>query len=181
MKSRTITVSAISAGLVSISLAVGIYVGFFDVFALIIASVFVMLPLYVKSYKGCVLAYLAGGVLGLIFGWFNFVYSFVFPAYFAFFGIYPIVNCYLKDRKVKKYISHLIGLIWCVAIFYGIYFYYTMVMGLDFNDLPHYFQWINDYILYAVGVIGLIFYFLYDRFVFVVRTLIDRYLGKIIK
>ena len=181
MKSRIITVSAISAGLVAISLAIGIYLGFADVFALIISSVFVILPLYLKSYKGAILTYLVGGVLGLIFGWFNFLYSFVFPAYFAFFGIYPIVNCFLKEKNVKKYISIIVGLVWCVAAFYGIYFYYTLVMGLDFNDLPSYMEWISDFIVYAVGVFAVVFYFVYDRFLTVVKSIIDRYLGKIIK
>ena len=181
MKSRAITVSAISAGLVAISLAIGIYLGFADVFALIISSVFVILPLYLKSYKGAILTYLVGGVLGLIFGWFNFLYSFVFPAYFAFFGIYPIVNCFLKEKNVKKYISIIVGLVWCVAAFYGIYFYYTLVMGLDFNDLPSYLEWVSDFIVYTVGIFGVVFYFVYDRFLTVVKGIMDRYLGKIIK
>ena len=181
MKSRVVTVSAISAGLVAISLAIGIYLGFADVFALIISSVFVILPLYLKSYKGAILTYLVGGVLGLIFGWFNFLYSFVFPAYFAFFGIYPIVNCFLKEKNVKKYISIIVGLVWCVAAFYGIYFYYTKVMGLDFNDLPSYLEWVSDFIVYAVGIFSLVFYFVYDRFLTVVKGIMDRYLGKIIK
>ena len=181
MKSKVITVSAISASLVAICLAVSIYVNFADIFALILSSTFVILPLYVKSYKGCIMSYLAGGILGLIFGWFNFISSFVFPAYFAFFGLFPIVNCFFKEKKIKIYILHIVGLLWCVAVFYGIYFYYTFVMGLEFNDLPSYLAWIGDYILYAVGVIGLVFYFIYDRFITVIRILIDRYLGKIIK
>ena len=109
------------------------------------------------------------------------MYSFVFPAYFAFFGLYPIISCFLKDKKVKKFVSVIIGLLWNIAAFYGLYFYYTAVMGLNFADLPHYLSWLNDYILYAVGVFGLIFYFVYDRFIVVIRMLIDRYLGKIIK
>ena len=181
MKSKVITVSAISAGLVSICLALGIYIGFADVFALILSSVFVILPLYVKSYKGSLMAYLVGGVLGLIFGWFNFLYSFVFPAYFAFFGLFPIINAFLKDKKIKKYFLHIIGLLWCAAAFYGIFFYYTLVMGLDFANLPEKLSWLNDYIIYAVGVFSVIFYFIYDRFLTMIRTLIDRYLGKIIK
>ena len=181
MKSRVITVSAISASLVAICLAVGIYVSFADVFALIMSSVFVILPLYVRSYKGCVMSYLVGGILGLIFGWFNFVSSFVFPAYFAFFGLFPVVNCFLKDKKVKKYILHVIGLLWCVAAFYGIYFYYKFIMGLDFADLPDYLAWMSEYVVYAVGIFGTVFYFVYDRFITLIRIIIDRYLGKIIK
>lgn len=181
MKSRVITVSAISASLVAICLAVGIYVSFADVFALIVSSTFVILPLYLKSYKGCVMAYLVGGVLGLIFGWFNFISSFVFPAYFAFFGIYPIACCLFKEKKVNAYIAHAVGFLWCVAVFYGLYFYYTLIMGLDFADLPEYLDFFSDYIVYAVGIFGAVFYFVYDRFVVVVKMLIDKYLGKIIK
>lgn len=181
MKSRIITVSAIAAGLTAICLTVGVYVGFADIFALIISSVFVILPLYVKSYKGCIMSYLAGGVLGLLFGRFDFITTFVFPAYFAFFGIYPIVSCFFREKKLKRSVANIVGAIWCIAVFYGLYFYYTGIMGLDFSDLPEYFLWIKDYILYAVGVLGLCFYFVYDRFIYVIRALIDRYLGKIIK
>ena len=127
------------------------------------------------------MAYLVGGTLGLIFGWFNFLYSFVFPAYFVFFGLFPIINSFLKDKKVKKYILHIVGLLWTAATFYGIFFYYTFVMGLDFANLPERLSWLNDYIIYAVGVLSVIFYFIYDRFLTVIRTLIDRYLGKIVK
>lgn len=181
MKTRVITVSAISAGLVAICLALGIYVELVDVMSLVLSSVFVILPLYLKSFKGAVLAYLVGGVLGLIFGWFNFVYSFVFPAYFAFFGLFPIVSCFLREKRVNKYAFHAIGLLWTVAAFYGFYFYYTFVMGLDFNDLPDFLLWTKDYLLYVVGLFGVVFYFIYVRFILVVKMLIDRYMGKIIK
>ena len=85
------------------------------------------------------------------------------------------------DKKVKKIILHTVGLLWCVAAFYGIFFYYTLVMGLDFANLPEQLSWLNDCLIYAVGVLGVIFYFIYDRFLTVIRALIDRYLGKIIK
>ena len=42
MNSKIITVSAISAGFIAICLALGIYVGFTDVFALILSSAFVI-------------------------------------------------------------------------------------------------------------------------------------------
>ena len=181
MRSKVITISAISAGFISIFLALGIYVEIIDVFSLILCSAFVIMPLYLQSYKGAVISYLVGGVLGLIFVWFNFIYSFVFPAYFAFFGLYPIVNCYLKEKKIKRCIAHIIGLIWCVAAFYGIFFYYTKIMGLGFDDLPRYLVWIKDFLIYAVGVFGVIFYFIYDRFISLTKIIIDRYMGKIIK
>ncbi|MBQ6979941.1 MAG: hypothetical protein IJQ07_04790 [Clostridia bacterium] len=181
MKSRVITVSAISAGLVAICLAIGIYVEIVDLISLVLSSVFVILPLYLKSYKGALLTYLAGGVLGLLIGWFNFVYSFVFPAYFAFFGLFPIIACLLREKKINKFFYHTIGLIWGLAAAYGVYFYYTLVMGLDFANLPHYLIWIKDYLIVVVGVVGVVFYFVYERFITLAKTLIDKYMGKIIK
>ncbi|MBO4251433.1 MAG: hypothetical protein J5911_02090 [Clostridia bacterium] len=181
MKSRVIAVSAISAGLVSVCLAIGIYFEPIDVLSLVLTSVFVILPLYLKSYKGAILSYLSGGILGLVFGWFNFLYSFVFPAYFAFFGLFPIIFCFLKEKKMNKYLFHAIGIVWTVAAFYGFYFYYTFVMGLNFFDLPDYLLWVKDYLLYFLGVLSVVFYFIYERSVFVARALMDRYLGKIIK
>ena len=181
MKSRVITVSAISAGLVAICLAIGIYVEIVDLFSLVLSSVFVILPLYLKSYKGALFTYLAGGVLGLLIGWFNFVYSFVFPAYFAFFGLFPIIACLLREKKINKFFYHTIGLIWGLAAAYGLYFYYTLVMRLDFANLPHYLIWIKDYLIVVVGVVGVVFYFVYERFITLAKTLIDKYMGKIIK
>ena len=61
------------------------------------------------------------------------------------------------------------------------YFYYTFVMGLNFFDLPDYLLWVKDYLLYFLGVLSVVFYFIYERSVFVARALMDRYLGKIIK
>ena len=181
MKSKIITISAISAGLVAICLALGIYVEFIDVFALIISSAFVIMPLYLNSFKGSVMAYLVGGILGLIFGWFNFLYSFVFPAYFIFFGLYPIFACYFRTKKLKKIVTISIGLIWCIAVFYGIFFYYTLVMGYDMSDIPLNLSWLKENILYFIGAFGVLFYFVYDRFIYVMFALINKYLGKIIK
>ncbi len=180
MKSKVIAISAISAGLTAICLTVGIYIEMADMLALIIASSFVILPLYYKSYKGSVLASLAGGVIATVFGGFNFL-SLVIPSFFFFFGIYPILSCFLKGKGLKKPIYFLIGAIWCVAYFYGAYFYYTAVMGLTFADFPEWLNWLNDYILYFLGAFGIVFYFVYDRFVTVVRILTDKFLGRIIK
>ena len=51
MKSRLLAISAISAALVAISLTVGAYVDMADIFSLVIASAFVLLPLYYDSFK----------------------------------------------------------------------------------------------------------------------------------
>lgn len=177
MKSKVLSLSAISAAFIALTLTVGAYLEIADLFAIVISSVFVLLPLYLSSYLGSTLAYLAGGVIAFLFSGFN-IMSIVFPSYFAFFGLYPIVRAKMTDKKTNKYLSLIIGLIWCVAAAYGIYFYYTAVIGGLFDGLP---QWIMDYAIVFVGVVAVIFYFIYDRFITVIRTFIDRYLGKIVK
>ena len=86
MKSKTIALSAISAGFVAIILTVGAYVEFTDVFMLAVSSIFVLLPLYFNSYKGSILAFIVGGVIAFLVSGFN-ILSIVFPSYFGFFGI----------------------------------------------------------------------------------------------
>lgn len=178
MKSKIISISAISASLVALCLTLGSYVTFVDVFCTIIASVFVILPLYYKSFKGCFLTYLAGGLVATLACLPSLTYSFVLPAYFIFFGLFPIVKNLLAYKGVNKIVSIFIGLIWCVLALYGIYFYYVLVLGLNLSDLPFF---IEKYILIFIGVFSIIFYFIYDRFIFVVKLVIDRYLKKIIK
>ena len=180
MKSKIIAISAIAAGLTAIILTVGIYVELFDLFALVISSAFVILPIYFKSYKGCIMSYLVGGILAMMFGGFNF-FSLVLPSFFFFFGLYPVLSLFLRERKVKKWIYILIGLLWCVIYFYGAFFYYTEVMGLDFADFPTWLNWIEDYILIFIAVFGVVFYFIYDRYVLAIRLFIDKYLRRIIK
>ncbi|HCH74183.1 MAG TPA: hypothetical protein DEV87_03260 [Clostridiales bacterium] len=182
MKSKTLAISAISAALVAVSLTVGAYIGAADLFALIVASAFVIMPLYRGSYRGCLLAFAVGGVIALIASGFNFAYSVVFPAYFGFFGAYPILFSYLSDKNVKKPVRAIIGILWCVAAFYGMYFYYTLVMGLNLNDLPEWMpEFIKSAVVYSIGVIAVIFYFIFDRFIQVMRVFFNNYIGRITK
>ncbi len=177
MKSKQIALSAVSAALIAISLTIGAYVEFADVFALVLASAFTVLPLYYGSYLGALLSYFAGGVIALLFSGFNFM-SIVFPAYFLFFGCYPMVALKMFDKNAKKFLRVIFGMLWCIACFYGMYFYYTYVMQLELNDLVGF---LADYVLLAVGVLGVVFYFVFDKYVFVVKRFADRYLQRIIK
>ena len=176
MKSKVISLSAISAGFIAIALIIGAYFEITDLFMVVVASVFVLLPLYLKSYKGSFLAFLAGGVIAFICSGFNF--ALIFPAYFAFFGIYPIVKHKLLEKNVKKSVSIIIGIIWFIAVAYGCYFYYTLILNGVFEGLP---VWLEKYIVYGIGLIAIVFYFIYDRFLFVVKFVVDKYLRKIIK
>ncbi len=176
MKSKVISLSAISAGFIAIALIIGAYIEIADLFMVVIASVFVLLPLYLKSYKGSFLAFLAGGVIALLCSGFNF--ALIFPAYFTFFGIYPIVKHKMLEKNVKTSVSLIVGLVWFVLVAYGCYFYYTIILNGVFEGLP---AIIEKYIIYGVALIAIIFFFIYDRFLFVVKFFVDKYLKRIIK
>ena len=177
MKSKIVSISAISAGLIAIVLSVGAYFEFADIFAMIIASVFVVLPLYYRSYKGAILSYLVGGIIAIIISGFN-IYSLVFPVYFTFFGIYPVLRDYFSSKKVKNYLILIIGAVWCVAVSYGAYFYYLAMIGDITSGLP---QWFIENALYFIVVIALVFYFVFDRFTVLVQRVVYYYLNKIVK
>ena len=177
MKSKTVTVSAISAALIAVFLTIGAYLEVTDVFAVVIASVFTLLPLYLRSYKGSIFAFLIGGILAFIFSGFN-VISLVFPAYFAFFGVYPIVKSKMIDKSFNKIIGFVLGLIWFLIVAYGLYFYFIFIMNGVFDGVP---SWMTDYIVYFVALLAVVFFVVYDRFVVVVRRIADYYMGKILK
>jgi len=177
MKSKVISLSAISASLVAISLTVGAYFEIADLCAVVFSAVFVTLPLYLRSYKGCLLSYLAGGVIAFLCSGFN-IMSLVFPSYFAFFGVYPIVKSKMQEKSLNKIIAFFIGLVWFFAVAYGVYFYYTLLMGKVLSGLP---KWVTDYVLILLAPLSAIIFLVFDRFVFVMRIFTDRYLSKIIK
>ncbi len=176
MKSKVISLSAISAGFIAIALIIGAYFEITDLFMVVVASVFVLLPLYLKSYKGSFLAFLVGGIIAVLCSGFNL--ALIFPAYFTFFGIYPIVKQKLLEKNVKISIRTIIGLVWFIAVAYGCYFYYTILLDGIFVGLP---VWIEKYILVGIGLLSVVFFFIYDRFVVVVKFMVDKYLSKIIK
>ena len=107
MKSKVIALSAISAGFIAISLTAGAYIDLIDLITVIAASIFVILPLYYNSYAGCFMANAAGGILAFLFSGFN-IFSVVFPAYFAFFGIYPIIKA-ITYGKIKNAVFCVLG------------------------------------------------------------------------
>ena len=177
MKSKLISISAISSAFVAIALTIGVYFDMADLFCLVVASVFVTLPLYYKSYLASFLSYLVGGVIAFIFSGFNFLIVTI-PAYLLFFGIFPLVKNFMEEKNVNKYVRYIIGLIWCVLAVYGMFFFYKNVMNLDFSDLP---AFISDNILIVVGILSVIFYFVYERFLTAFRIFINQFLSKVLK
>lgn len=178
MKSRVLALSAITAGVIAICLILGSFLSVMDITLTVLTSIVIMLPLYLKSYLGAFLSYLAGGLIALIFTAQFLGVSFVLPSYALFFGIYPIVKTLLQQKNVNKVLTFIIGAIWCVLFFYGLYFYYTLIMGLSFTGIP---QFIINNVLFFIAPFGLVFYIIYDKFVAVGKLFLDKYLPKIIK
>ena len=177
MKSKVISLSAISAGFIAILLTVGAYFEFADIISIVLASCITLLPLYYGSYKGAILTYLVGGVIAFMFSGFN-LYSLVFPSYFIFGGIYPIISTYFRERKGKKVSVYIVGAIYSALFFVGIYYYYVFFMKMATTDLP---QIIQNNIVVFMALFGVIFYFIFDRFIVLVRRVSNYYLSRIIK
>ena len=178
MNSKLISLSAISSAFVAIILTLGTYIEFIDVFTIVASSIFVTLPLYYKSFKASFLTYLVGGVIAILLSGFNFVHSIVFPAYFAFFGVYPIIQSLFNEKKINKILGVIITLIWFIGVAYGLYFYYTALMNLSLGKMP---VWIADNIYWFIALFAIVFYAVFNRFIFVTRRLCDQLLHRIIK
>ena len=84
----------------------------------------------------------------------------------------------MKDKNFNKWAGYVIGLVWCVGMVYGLYFYYTAVMGFALLNLP---LWLANNIYIFVALFGILFFVLYERYVHFSRIVIDKQLGRIIK
>lgn len=178
MKSKIITLSAISCGLIAIILSFGAYIQVADIFSLLVVSLVVLLPLFYNSVKGALLTYFVGGIVSLLFCLPTFLFSFVIPAYFCFFGIFPVVYCVTDSKSINKFLRYFIGMFWCVLFFYGLYFYYTLVMGLELSNIP---SLISNGILYFIAPFSIVFYCIYERFIYFGKNYVFRLLQRVIK
>ena len=177
MKSRLIALSAISSAMTAIILTLGAYVQLIDVFTIVAASIFVTLPLYYNSFKASLLTYLAGGVIAFMISGFNYL-SIVFPSYFLFFGVYPIVqHAFMQKGKTAKILGTILSMIWFIAIAFGLYFFYTGLIG-PLSDFP---KWILDNIYYFIPAFAIVFYLIFNRFIFVLGRFTNQLLKRVIK
>jgi len=177
MKSRLIALSAISSAMTAIILTLGAYIQLIDVFTIVAASIFVTLPLYYNSFKASLLTYLAGGVIAFMISGFNYL-SIVFPSYFLFFGVYPIVqHAFMQKGKTAKILGTILSMIWFIAIAFGLYFFYTGLIG-PLSDFP---KWILDNIYYFIPAFAIVFYLIFNRFILVLGRFTNQLLKRVIK
>lgn len=189
MKSRVVALSAMAAGFVALFLTLGAYISFIDIISVIVASVFVVLPLYLESVLGSVLAFFAGGVIAFLLGGAN-VFSLVWPAYFLFFGILPILNFIAERKNFRKTLWFVIKFVWFLALCAFLVFYYTSVMDLPVEYVFSIFGREFDFsgvagieiIFYAVfGVLCAVFFLVYNKFVQLSQAYVDKVLSRIVK
>ena len=189
MKSRVIALSAISAAFVALFLTLGAYIEFIDIITVIVASVFIVLPMYEHSYLGSVLAYLAGGAIAFLFSGAN-IFTLVFPSYFLYFGIVPILNRAVKEKNFNKIVWFVIKFVWFAVMCVLLVFYYLKVMEipLDFTfdvfgkeyDLSS-LENIEAIFWSVFALTAVIFFLVYDKFLKVSQVYVDKVLSRIIK
>ena len=189
MKSRVIALSAISAAFVALFLTLGAYIEFIDIISVIVASEFIVLPMYENSKLGSFLAFLAGGIIAFLFSGMN-IFTLVFPSYFLFFGVLPIVNRIAESKNFNKPLWFAIKFVWFAAVCVFLVFFYIEIMkmpiefsfdifGKDFD-----FSGINNIeIIFwiAFAVVAAVFFLVYNKFVQVSQIYVDKVLSRIIK
>ena len=151
--SRVVSLSAMSTALAIICLVFGSAVDLFSLSCLFMASLALMLPL-AKDYKlGCFLAYIASGILSMIFVG---IIPHVIIPYAMFFGLHPLVNHLQKQFKINVVIATIIKGVWFIATLYVMYFATTMFV--DVHPL------IEKYIHYFLTIGGAMVFVIYDGF-----------------
>ena len=170
MKSaKTIALSGVSAALCAVFITLGSYIAVIDLSCFMFAGFALMLPLYKKSLVGGVAAYIAGGLIGLLFSGMNF---FTVLPYFVWFGLHPILNFIQVRYKINKYLAFGVKLlIFNLAIFIILRFTMLFVTKWDFINE-------REYIFYIAGSVFFIFY---DMAVMYIQRAIDAMLGRVVK
>ena len=176
MKSRVIALSAISAAFVALFLTLGAYIEFIDIISVIVASVFIVLPMYENSKLGSFLAFLAGGVIAFLFSGMN-IFTLVFPSYFLFFGVLPIVNRIAESKNFNKPLWFAIKFVWFAAVCVFLVFFDIFGKDFDFSGINN----IEIIFWIAFAVVAAVFVLVYNKFVQVSQIYVDKVLSRIIK
>jgi hypothetical protein len=180
MKTKQIALSALSTAFATIFLTLGAYIELIDLPCTILASFFVMLPSCKGWHKYGFLTFLASAILSFIFYGFN-IYSLVFPSFILLFGLYPFGKNFIESRVKNANTAKGIMLLWVVVAFYIILFYYIFLIGGSFGKLSEFIERFKWLLCVAYGVVAVVFYFVYDRFVNEFYKFAKIYIDKIIK
>lgn len=159
MKSKVVTISAISSALGIILLILGTFVSVIDISCIFMSSIAIMLPLYKKSIIGAFLSYVSTAILSMFLTGFRF--QIIIP-YAIFFGLHPIVNELIKVKNINKYVGLIVKTIWFILSLFVIYKFTNMFVDLN--------QKIIDIIYWIIPIAGTIFFIPYDFFMIYIRN-----------
>lgn len=167
-KSKVIAISGIATAFSVLLLSIGAYFPTFDLSALFMASLVVMLPLSKKSYLGAVITTIASSILTLIIAGFR--YQIVIP-FALFFGMHPIVNYFqASTNKFNKWIFLIVKDVWFVLVLVLMQ-KLSEVLIIDIESIKRFVY----PILIVGGAIGFIVYdFLMQRFQNYIDLIIKR-------
>lgn len=152
-KSHVIALSAVSAALSTIALALGTVFSVLDISMLMIASACVMLPLTKDSLKGAFLSYGAAALLSLIFC-VTFKGYGVVALYALFFGLHPIINYIIEKKRLNKYLFFAIKAAWFIGACFLMFYVFSVIE--PFPDA------VQKFAPLIISVGGLILFFIYD-------------------
>ena len=152
-KSHVIALSAVSAALSVIALALGTVFSVLDISMLMIASACIMLPLAKDSLKGAFLSYGATALLSLIFC-ITFKGYAVVALYALFFGLHPIINYLIEKKGLNKYLFFAIKAVWFIGACFLMFYVFSVI-----EPFP---EAVQKFAPLIISVGGLLLFVIYD-------------------
>lgn len=148
---KLIALSAISTALGVIFLVIGAYFQSFDLSALFMSALSIMLPLSKNSVKGALFTYFATAFLSFCFALSRF---YVPLLYVVFFGIHPIINYIQLNSNKNLWFLYIVKGVWFIGITFLMYYALTMfVVEVEA---------IKRFIPFILVIVGAIMYIAYD-------------------
>ena len=167
-KGRLIALSAVCAALSVVVMTLGAFFSVFDLSAVFIAGIIVMVPLSKDAPRAALLTVAATAVLSLFTSGFNF--AVVLP-YALFFGLHPIVNYFAEKKNFNKIAVFIVKDVWFVATLVLMQAF-TELIAVDLGSL-------RKFVYPLIIVLGAVFFVLYDvairRFQKMLASLMKRF------
>ncbi len=148
---KLIALSAVSTALGVVFLVIGAYFQTFDLSALFMSAIAMMLPLSKNSIKGAIFTYFATALLSFCFALSRFYLPLL---YVVFFGIHPIINYIQLNSKKNLWFLYIVKGIWFIGVTFLMYYAFTMfIVEVEF---------IQRFIPIILVIAGAITYIAYD-------------------
>ncbi len=151
-RSGLIALSAVATAFSVILLTLGAYVAVLDYSCIFMASLCVMLPLSKQSKKAALLTYIATSLLSAVF--IGGRWAVLLP-YVLFFGLHPIANYLLAEKKVNKILAVAIKDVWFVGTL-------LLVNALFVDFFAFETEWAQKYIVWILAIGGGLGFIVYD-------------------